>query len=171
MKKGMIVSWKASAAAVIAVCLVAIGCAKVPEKLVTPILKIETAIVDNKEAYKLTLNTGLQNENSGTALLNVKGSIFFKDAGSKSPRVMTLPFEVPVILPFDTGLIDVEKTFAENEIMPLVNLLGSDREKIQAEKVLDRSFMDDSTIGFEITGYEKKDIIELLKEHLNEKNK
>jgi len=84
--------------------------------------------------------------------------------------VMTLPFVVPVILPFDTGLIDIEKTFAENEIMPLVKLLGSDREKLQSEKLLERTFMDDSTIGFEINGYAKKDIIDLLKERLNEKN-
>jgi len=100
----------------------------------------------------------------------VKGSVYFKAAGSKSPRVMTLPFVVPVILPFDTGLIDIEKTFAENEIMPLVKLLGSDREKLQSEKLLERTFMDDSTIGFEINGYAKKDIIDLLKERLNEKN-
>jgi len=165
----MIISLKASAV-VLAVCLAATGCAKLPEKLVSPMLKIEPALVDNREMYRLTLNTGLQNENNSTALLDVKGSVYFKAAGSKSPRVMTLPFVVPVILPFDTGLIDIEKTFAENEIMPLVKLLGSDREKLQSEKLLERTFMDDSTIGFEINGYAKKDIIDLLKERLNEKN-
>jgi hypothetical protein len=171
MTKSRNISWKASAAVVVAVCLTAIGCARLPEKLVSPTLKIETTIVDNKEAYRLTLNTGLQNENNGTALLNVKGIVFFRDSASKSPRVMTLPFEVPVILPFDTGLVDIEKTFSGNEIMPLLNLLGSDREKMQAEKTLERSFMDDGTVGFEITAYDKKDIIKLLEDSLNEKNK
>jgi hypothetical protein len=164
-------SWEATASVVFAVCLAAVGCAKMPEKLVTPTLRIEPAVVDNKEAYKLELNTGLQNENSGTALLNVKGAVFFKDAGSASHRVMTLPFEIPAILPFDTGLISIEKTFSESEIMPLVNLLGSDKEKLSADKALERAFTDDATLGFEITGYQKKDIIELLKERLNEKNK
>ncbi len=169
MKNGMIVTLKSSAV-VLAVCLAATGCAKIPEKLVSPTLKIEPAVVDNKDAYRLTLNTGLQNENNSTALLDVKGSVYFRDAGSKTVRVLTLPFEVPVILPFDIGLIDIEKTFSENEIMPLVKMLGSDRERLQSEKVLERTFMDDTGIGYEITGYTKKDIIDLLKERLNEKN-
>lgn len=170
MKKGMIVPIQASAVA-IAFCLFATGCAKLPEKLVSPTLKIEPVVVDNKESYKLTLTTGLQNENSSTALVNVKGVVFFNEAGKKSARVLPLPFEVPVLLPFDTGLIDIEKTFPENEIMPLVKLLGSDMERLRSEKGLERTFMEDNSIGFEITSYARKDIVELLKERLNEKNK
>jgi hypothetical protein len=164
----MIVTMKA-AAVVLAVCLAATGCAKLPGKLVSPALKIEPAVVNNTEAYRLILNTGLKNENSNTALLDVKGIVFFLKDGSKSDRVLTLPFVVPVILPFDTGLIDIEKTFTEKEIVPLVKLLGSDMEKLKSEKVLDHMFMEDKSIGFEITGYAKKDIIDLLKEHVNEK--
>jgi len=171
MNNGTRLSLNATAAAIIAACMAVTGCAKLPEKLVSPTLKIEPAVVDSKEGYKLTLNTGLQNENSGYALIDVKGDVFFKDAGGRSRQVLALPFEVPVILPFDTGLIDIEKTLPENEAVPLLNLLGSDREKLNADKVLERTFTDDSTIGFEITSYKKKDIIELLKERLNEKNK
>jgi hypothetical protein len=147
--------------------LIFAGCAKMPDKLVTPTLKIEPVVKDNKELYKMMLSTGIQNENSEVAFLNVKGTIFFSDTGS---RILTVPFTIPVVLPFDTGIIEIEKTYAENEIMPLVTLLGSDKEKLLNDKALERSFMDDKTIGFELTGFEKKNILDMLKEKLNEKN-
>jgi hypothetical protein len=169
---GIVISRKAVFAAAVA-CLIATGCAKMPEKLVSPTLKIEPVIADNKEMFKLALGTGLQNENGSTALLNVRGNIYFKDkdAGKGAGRILPLAFEIPIILPFDTGLIDISKTFTDKEIMPLVTLLGSDIERLRSEKGLDHSFVDDTTIGFELTGYEKKDIIDVLKEHMNEKNK
>jgi hypothetical protein len=147
--------------------LIFIGCAKMPDKLVTPALKIETVMKDNREMYKMMLSAGIQNENSDVVLLNVKGTIFFSEAGS---RILMLPFTIPVVLPFDTGIIEIEKVYTENEIMPLAALLGSDKEKLQKEKVIERSFVDDKNIGFELTGYEKKNILNILRDKLNEKN-
>jgi hypothetical protein len=147
--------------------LIFIGCAKMPEKLVTPTLKIETVVKDNREMYKMMLSTGIQNENSDVALLNVKGTIFFSDGES---RLLTLPFTVPIVLPFDTGVIEIEKFYTENEIMPLVTLLGSDKEKLEKERGIERSFMEDKNIGFDLAGYEKKNILDILKDKLNEEN-
>jgi hypothetical protein len=147
--------------------LVCIGCAKMPEKLVSPTLKIEPVVQENKELFKLSLNTGIQNENSDTAFINMKGLIVFNDAGT---RVLTVPFNLPIVLPFDTGIIEAEKTYTESEIMPLVLLLGSDKEKLLGEKVLERSFIDEKNISLELTGCEKKNILMVLKEKLNEKN-
>lgn len=145
-----------------------IGCAKVPEKLVSPTLKIEPVIKDGKELFRLMVSTGIQNENSSTAFLNMKGTICFKDEGS---CVLSVPFQLPVILPFDTGIIEVDKTYPENEIMPLIILLGSDKEKLINEKVLERSYIEEKNIGLTISGYEKKNILDLLKEKVNEKNR
>jgi len=147
--------------------LIFIGCAKIPDKLVTPTLKIETVVKDNKEMYKMMLSAGIQNENSDVALINMKGTIFFSDAGS---RILTLPFAIPIVLPFDTGIIEVENVYTEKEIMPLVALLGSDKEKLVKDRGIERSFMEDKNIGFEMTGYEKKNILDILRDKLNEKN-
>jgi len=97
----------------------------------------------------------------------VKGTIFFSDAGS---RILTLPFAIPIVLPFDTGIIEVEKVYAENEIMPLVTLLGSDKEKLEKDRGIERSFIEDKNIGFELTGYEKKNILDILRDKINEKD-
>jgi hypothetical protein len=159
----------------IAVCVLAslvfmTGCAKVPDKLVSPTLKIEMVVADNKEVFKLTLSTGIQNENSDVALTALKGRIVFYDSGKKGAPVMSLPFELPVILPFETGIIEIEKTYTENEIMPLVMAMGSDKEKLLADRGLERTFMDDKGIGLELISYNKEDILDILKGKLNEKN-
>ncbi len=147
--------------------IVFIGCAKMPEKLVSPTLKIEPVIKDNKELFKLSLNTGIQNENSDTAFINMEGTIVFTDAGK---RVLTIPFKLPIVLPFDTGIIEVEKTCTESEITPLLVLLGSDKEKLMNDKALERSFIDEKNISFDLTGCEKKNILDVLKDKVNEKN-
>ena len=147
------------------------GCARVPEKLISPTLKIEPAVVNNAPAYKLMLSTGIQNENSDIVFLSLKGNIFFGGSKKSGGRVLTVPFELPVLLPFDTGIIELENTYSENEIMPLVRLLGSDRDRLAKEKSLERSFADDDTIGFELTGYDKKNILDVLEDKVNEKNK
>jgi len=147
--------------------LVIIGCAKMPEKLLSPTMKIEPVVQDNKELYKLMVSTGIQNENSDTAFVDIKGSILFLDGKT---RVLAVPFTLPVIFPFDTGIIEAEKTYTESEIMPLVVLFGSDKEKLMNEKVLERSFIDEKNITFELAEYEKKNILDVLKEKVNENN-
>lgn len=146
------------------------GCAKVPGKLLSPTLRIEPVPGNNTPMYKLMLSTGMQNENDDVVFLNMKGNVFFKDTGKTGARVLTVPFELPVLLPFDTGIIEIEKIYPEAEIMPLVRFLGSDRDKLASEKAMERSFADDDAIGFELTGYEKKNILDVLKDKVNEKN-
>lgn len=163
----IIKSMKMALTVILGSALVCIGCAKIPEKLVSPTLKIDPVVKDNKELYKLMVSTGIQNENNDTAFINMSGLIVFKDGGN---RVMTVPFNLPIVLPFDTGIIEAEKTCTESEIMPLVVLLGSDKEKLLNEKGLERSFIDEKIIGLELAGYEKKSILNVLKEKVNEKN-
>ncbi|MBN1497981.1 MAG: hypothetical protein JXA07_14505 [Spirochaetes bacterium] len=146
------------------------GCARIPEKLISPTLKIEPFVENNAPAYKFMLSSGIQNENSDTVFLNMKGVIFFNGPGKSDDRIFSVPFELPVVLPFDTGIIEIEKTYPEAEIIPLIRFLGSDKDKLAADRSLERSFGDDKTIGFELTGYEKRDILEVLKDKVDEKN-
>ena len=160
---------KAAMCALLSACLLAAGCAKIPDKLISPIVKIEQAIKDNTEHYILRFNAGIQNENSSTALMNVTGAVSFVDPDG-STMIMSIPFELPVILPLETGIIELTKTYPENEIMPLVILLGSDKEKLLKDKGVERSFFDDKIVKLEISGYKKDDIRDVLKDKLNEKN-
>lgn len=145
------------------------GCAKIPEKLDSPMLRVEPVISENKELFNLKLNTGIQNENGDTALVTIKGTIVFIDPQNKNARVFSLPFELPIILPLDMGIIEIDKNFSENEIMPLVTLLGSDREKLMRDKMIERSFPDDRNIKLELKEYRKEKILDILRGKINEK--
>ena len=150
-------------AAVIALALGAGGCAKTPEKLISPMLKIEPVVKDGKEAYRVMVSAGIQNENGDTAFLNVKGSVGFRNP-ENGTAVMTLPFSIPVILPYDTGVIEIDTTMEEPAVMPLVHLLGSDKEKLNTEKGLERTTLDEKIAMLAIDHCEKKNILKLLKE-------
>lgn len=153
--------------ALIVIALSLAGCTKVPDRLITPTLAIEA---QGSAVYTLSLSAGLQNENSDIALLDVKGNVVFYDPDRSGATVLAVPFELPVILPFDTGIIEVQKTYSEKEIIPLVTLLGSDREKLMHEKSMERTFIEKNKIGIELSGYQKRKILDLLKDKVHEKN-
>jgi hypothetical protein len=152
-------------------CLVMSGCSKIPGKLISPTIKIEPSIAENKEVFILKFHAGIHNENSDIALMHVKGAVVFYDTEDKNAKIMALPFELPVILPFETGVIEINRSYSENEIMPLVTLLGSDREKLINEKGIERSLMDDKKVSLEIAEYRKENVLEVLKRKPNEKNR
>ena len=149
--------------------LIMAGCTKIPEKLMSATVRIEQTIKDNKELYSLKLNGGIQNENSDIALMNVRGTIVFYNSGSGNATIMALPFTLPAVLPFETGVVEITKTYSENEIMPLVTLLGSDKEKLITDKGLERTLSDDKKVRLEISGYKKEKILDLIERKVNEK--
>jgi hypothetical protein len=159
----------AAACGLLSTCLLVAGCVKIPDKLESPVIKIEPVIQDNKEVYRLRFSAGIQNDNSSTALLDVKGAVSFVDPEGGN-RILSIPFEIPAILPFETGVIESAMVYPENEIMPLVNLLGSDREKLMKNKGLERSFFDDKIVKMKISDYRTEGILTLLGNKLNEKH-
>jgi hypothetical protein len=160
---------KAGACGLLSICLLVAGCLKIPDKLISPMIKIEPVIQDNKEEYRLRFSAGIQNDNGSTALLDVKGAVLFVDPEGGN-RILSVPFEISAILPFETGVIESARIYPENEIMPLVNLLGSDREKLMKNKALERSFFDDKIVKVKISDYRTEGIISLLRNRFNEKH-
>jgi len=161
----MLTVWMLSA------CLIFSGCAKIPDKLLSPTIKIEPMIKDNKEVYNLKLNAGIQNDNSDTALMDVRGAVVLYDPASKETQRITFQFEIPLILPFETGVIEIQNVYSENEIMPIVILLGSDKEKLINDKGMERSILDDKKVKLDISGYKKESILDILKRKPDEKNR
>ena len=155
---------------ILSACLIFLGCAKIPDKLLSPTIKIEPVIKDNKEVYNLKLNAGILNDNSDIALMDVRGAVVLYDPASKETQRITFPFEIPMILPFETGVIEIQKVYSENEIMPIVTLLGSDKEKLINDKGMERSILDDKKVKLDISGYKKESILDILKRKPDEKN-
>ncbi len=139
-----------------------IGCIKVPDKLTSPTIKIEPVIKNNKEFYTMRLSAGISNENSDVVLMDVKGAVIFHDPNIEGQRI-SLPFELSAIFPFETGALEITKVYSETDIMPLLALLGTDKEKIVNNKGMERSLLDDRKVMLEITGYKKVNVLDALK--------
>lgn len=166
---------------------VLIGCAKVPDSVENPVMKIDYAILNNAEQYTVTLSAGVTNENPAVAFRNVRGNIdiaepagtgIFSRLGnllpwSKRAVVRKFSFEIPVILPFQTGSIRVEETLTEEQMKPVMELLNIRKESLTADTKGEGFSLniEDKYITLHFTSLEKRNIHKLLKEKLDEKNK
>jgi hypothetical protein len=162
------------------------GCAKVPDTLHSPTVKISIDIVDNKEVYTLKFTGGIKNENSGYVLKNIRGTVVFKEAEKSSglfsrikklvpfigqPGVSAIPFEIGIIPPFEMGIIDFEKGFTEKEIIPLADLLMINRDDLVKNRVADDVNVDNKNLSLSIDSFSKVNILNLLKEKVHEQKK
>ncbi len=152
----------AAAAAFLA--LIGSGCTKMPDTLMSPAAKIDIETQGDREVFIFKMNAGLRNENGDTALLNVKGTVRLLDAGNASKILAEMPFEAPVILPYETAIIDVEKEFTENEIRPVANLLGGGIDEIIKNRGVDNAPLDEKSVKLDIKSYDRRDIVKLLQE-------
>jgi len=142
-----------------------IGCAKTPEKIVSPSIKIDINIVENKEVYILSFSGGIRNENNDVAFEKVKGEVRLIDGDGRA--VCAIPFEVPVILPLDTGVLDLRIDKNETEIGPILSLLNVNRETLQEERTSSGNFIDEKNIELDDLIYKKRDVVELLEEKVS----
>jgi len=140
-----------------------IGCAKAPERIDSPGLKIDFLTEDNKETFALRFSGGIKNVNTDSAFTDFKGQAVFLDPEKGGP-VRVLDFTIPVVLPFDSSIIDVKAVLKQEEIMPLVKLLGIDIEKLKKEKSVEKFDIDERNIGLRNISFNKKCIIDLLKD-------
>ncbi len=143
--------------------LVMAGCAKVPDEVLSPSLRVESTVTEGREVYTLNLSGGIQNENKDIVLSDVAGTIVLFDPDQKGGQSFRLPFEIPAILPFDTGIIDIRKEYSEKEIMELVDVLDIEREEFYANRGIENLYVNERNIRIDDLEYDKENIIRVLK--------
>jgi hypothetical protein len=154
----------------LATVLVFSSCAKSPEGIKSPGLKIEAVTENDQEKFKLRISGGIKNDNPHTALLDFSGTLSFIDPSDGGKVVESIPFKLPVILPFDSAVIDVTVSKSEKELEPLMKLLKINREELKKNKSVERFNVLNSLVKLESVSYKTREIIKLLKEKINEKN-
>lgn len=97
--------------------LVFAGCAKAPENIGSPGIKIDLAIVENKEVYTINLTGYIENSNDDIIFLDMKGNIELINPAS-GKAVETFSFSIPEILPFDMGIINIKENRDEKRLHP-----------------------------------------------------
>lgn len=150
--------------------LLIIGCAKVPDKIESPGVKIDIIKEDNKEVYFFRFSGGIKNSNTDVAFTDYKGKAVFKEAGDKGKVIRSVDIDLKAILPLDSAIIDTKSILKDEEVQPLLKLLDIDWEKLKKEKSAEKFDIDEKHIGLQNVSFNKKCIIDLLKEKLNEKN-
>jgi len=151
----------------LSLCLVGflfVGCFKSPKTVSSPGMKVDYTIVDNKEVYTINFSGVLRNENNDKAMKNVEGSIGILD--SSKGLLVSIPFSIDVIMPLSaaTLYLKVEKT--DDEMSPLLDYFQIDREELIKTGTNDGQPLDENSIVLEKLTFEKKDIINLLKEKI-----
>ncbi|HOP65173.1 MAG TPA: hypothetical protein PK906_17475 [Spirochaetota bacterium] len=139
------------------------SCAKTPEKVISPSLKIDT-VQGSENTWSISFTAGIKNENDSTAFINARGAVvLINDSGEK---ILSVPFKIPSILPFETGVIK-EKTEIKGETAEKVfETLSISAEKLGTPDEPGTRFLDSKNVKLETIDFEKKDIVTLLGEKI-----
>lgn len=155
----MFSSWKKIVLCGAAVMLLS-SCAKIPEEVVSPALSLKSVGGDESSMVSINFTGGLKNVNDSTVFLNVKGEVAVIDKDKNI--LLKVPFSLPSILPFETGIIQTEISFKSGEVIPLLNEFGVDADKFINSRESQNFFPDDDKIVLKNMSFEKKGIVEIL---------
>ena len=148
------------------ICITAVAvmfsaCAKIPQEIISPSLSLKAGAADEAGMVSLNFTGGLKNENDSTVFLNVKGEVAVMD--SKNNPILIVPFTLPSILPFETGIVQVRVVKERGELEPLMKEMGIDFEGLEKNGEPANRFPDENKIVLKNLSLEKKGIVEILK--------
>jgi hypothetical protein len=147
----------------LALLLALTACAKKPESPLSPSVKIGVEKKGEDQIFIVNFTCGLKNENDSTAFINTEGVIEVKN---NSTVVLSVPFKIPAILPFETGVIQERVELNSDQVSPLLELLSIKKEQFESGEEQGNRFIEDQNIVLKKLNLEKKDVIELLRSKL-----
>jgi hypothetical protein len=143
--------------------IIATGCTRVPERLYNPTAIIRAELQDEKTTYTVYIKGIVLNDHDEKIYKNMKGSITIQN---NDRTLLTLPFELEQLLPFQKVEINTEKKASEYEISPLLSLLRVSPEQLRviSEPVFTEEIpINPKLITFTITSYETTSIFDIIR--------
>lgn len=162
--KGVVIMVLFRAVVLLLPCLLFFGCFKSPDSISPHGMKIEYNIVDNKEVYTVNFSGVIRNENSGKAMKDVTGSISILNSSKQT--LLVIPFSIDVIMPLSAATLYVQVEKDEAEISPLLDYFQIDRKELMRTGSTDGQSLNEENVILNKINFEKKDIIDLLKEKI-----
>ncbi|MCL1910858.1 MAG: hypothetical protein FWG13_01475 [Leptospirales bacterium] len=141
------------------------GCVKIPDELRGQGMKIDYSVIDNKEVYTINFSGAMRNENGDIVMKNIKGEICIVDSDSKK-KLVSMPFSLDIILPRDSGNIDLKIDRTEEEISPLLDYFNIDRNELASKGTTEGRSLNGDQVVIENITFDKQDIIKLLQEKI-----
>jgi len=143
--------------------ILAVGCSRVPERLYNPTAVIRAEMHDNQTSYTVYLKGIVLNDSDERIYKKIKGSITIRN---NDRTLITMPFELEQLLPFQKVEITAEKTANEYEISPLLSLLRVSPEQLRviSEPVFTEEIpVSPRLVDFTITSYETTSIFDVIR--------
>lgn len=147
--------------AILSAILIVSGCIKKPEKPISPAFKVDVLNEGGTETFVFKISAGIQNENHDVALTDVKGFLHIIDG---ERRVLSVPYTLKAILPYELGVIDLEQKIAEKDLKPVLDLHKIDMADVRKNRGTEGVYLDEKNILLELSSYAKRDILDLLRE-------
>jgi hypothetical protein len=142
------------------------ACVKAPEQTVAPSVKIDRVESEGKIVYSAMITSGMRNDNPEKALVNVKGSLLISDA--QGP-VVSMPFSLPVILPFTTERIEDKVSLDEAQAKRLAVIIKKDFSELEKKGNVISLFISEEALKIEDLTWSSKGIVSLLKSKMESK--
>jgi len=147
------------------ICITAVAvmfsaCAKIPQEIISPSLSLKAGAADEAGMVSLNFTGGLKNDNDSTVFLNVKGEVAVMD--SNNNPILLVPFDLPSILPFETGIVQVRMEKDRGELEPLMKEMGIDFDGLVKNGESANRFPDENKVVLKNLSLEKKGIVEIL---------
>ncbi len=152
MKKGVLL--------LLALCIS--GCTKIPDRLYSPTAVIKAELRGSEIFYTVYLKGDIINDQTELVLKKIRGTVALKNSDQ---TVISLPFELPELLPLQKQTINAETGGNEREMAPIFALLRISPDQLRVddqEAYTEEMPLSQKLIAFEITAYESANIFDII---------
>jgi hypothetical protein len=139
------------------------GCSRVPDRLYNPTAVFRAEIKDNSMAYTIYIKGTLFNEQTEKIYKNIKGTIIIS---SNDRDILTIPFEVPVLMPLQKYTVNAEFSGNETDMSPVFALLQVNLDQLKISDQMAYSNeqpIKPDNIKLKIDSYSTENIIDIIK--------
>ncbi len=150
--------------------IILLSCARVPDAIDSPSLKVDYSIENNSEVFTVFFSGGLRNENSDIVFSEVTGSADFYVKGNSQP-VERISFYLKEIMPFETGIIEAEEARTKESITGFLGLMELDRSQIVSDGTSGGFFPEPGSVTLSNLKFKKIPINKYIRGKVNEENK
>lgn len=137
------------------------GCSRFPDKVYHPKIMFKAEIRDNDVYYSVFVKGILFNDNSEAVFRNVKGELTLTGPGVQLP----IPFEIPVLLPFQKYNLTLEKSGKEREMKPVLDLFRIDIDRLITAGDLNSSDeieLAGDRFSFSVLSFDRDNILDII---------
>lgn len=145
-------------------CFIAmVGCTRLPEKLYQPTAVFKAEIQDNVTVYTMYVKGIILNEHTERFLKDIRGSIILRNG---DVELITIPFEVPALLPLQKFTVNAEKSGTDRDMAAVLSFFRISPDQLAVSDGVAYTHenpIPPSSVEMKIISYETGNIMDIIK--------